>query len=106
MKKNTFFTTYSRYQYYDIILDPEIGTYRIGLGYDNLPDFEEDIHDIYYVIESSLQYRPDLISLKFYNTTKLWWVIIKANNLEHPVQDLTAGTTIRIPDPNKVLREV
>ncbi len=106
MKKNTFFPMYNRFQYYDIIYDSSVSNYRIGLGYYNLPDFPESAHDIYYIIENHLQYRPDLISLKFYNTTQLWWVITRANNLTHPLKELSAGKTIRIPDPQKVLREV
>lgn len=102
-KKNNLFTEYNRYQYYDIIYDENISTYRIGLGYQNLPSFPRGELDTFYVIDNATQYRPDLISLKFYGTTKLWWVIAKTNNIQHPIKDLKAGTTIRIPDSFKVL---
>ena len=102
-KRNDLFDEYNRYQYYDIIYDENISTYRIGLGYENLPSFPRGELDTFYVIENSVQHRPDLISLKFYGTTKLWWVIATENNIQHPIKDLTAGTTIRIPDSFRVL---
>jgi len=106
MKKNNEFDTYSRYNYYDILYDYDVNNYILGLGFDNLPYFEETDNDIYYVIEPQYQYRPELLSLKFYGNQYLWWVIVKANNLSHPVKDLKAGKVIRIPAASRVLTEV
>jgi len=100
------FSKESRYNFYDVIYNEAINDYSIGLGYQNLPEFDESPYDIYYVIESQYAYRPDLISQRFYNTPFLWWVIIKANNLEHPIKSLEAGKTIRIPDYQLVSMEL
>ena len=105
MKRNDNYGTYSRYNYYDILYDPKYG-YIIGLGFDNLPNFPAADNDTYYTIEAQYQYRPDLISLKFYGIQDLWWVIAKENNLQHPIKDIKAGKVIRIPAPSRVLTEV
>jgi len=102
-KQNNLYDTYNRFQYYTIIYDEVVSDFRIGLGYNNLPSYPEGPEDTYYVIEKYLAGRPDLISLKFYGTTKLWWVIAKENNIEHPVRDLDSGITVRIPDAFRVL---
>jgi len=105
-KQNKRFGLYNRFQYYTIPYDPYVQAFRIGLGWQNLPSFPRGEGDIYYTIENRYQYRLDLISLKFYNTTKLTWVIFKENNIEHPIKDITAGTVLRIPNPTRVLAEV
>jgi len=106
MKKNNEFYTYSRYNYYDILYDYEARGYILGLGYNNIPYFEETDNDMYYTIEPQYQYRPDLLALKFYGSEYLWWVIVKANNLSHPLKELVAGKVIRIPAASRVLSEV
>lgn len=104
-KQNDIYDTYNRYQYYEIIYDELVSGYRIGKGYENLPEYPQQEGDIFYVVEGRFQFRPDLLSLEYYGTTKLWWVIMRANNFDHPAKDLEAGTTIRIPDPERVLGE-
>jgi nucleoid-associated protein YgaU len=43
-----------------------------------------------------------LISHKSYQTTNLWWVIIKTNNILNPVEPLQPGTTLKILKPRYV----
>lgn len=39
----------------------------------------------------------ELISYKYYGTTKFWWVIAKANNIVDPFIPIAVGTTFYIP---------
>jgi len=35
------------------------------------------------------------LSKKYYGTTKLWWIILVANNIRNPI-DVKAGTSVKI----------
>ncbi len=43
-----------------------------------------------------------LISYKFYNTYKLWWVICKVNNIKNPFVEIVGGKRIKILNMDKV----
>lgn len=36
------------------------------------------------------------LSYKYYNTTRLWWVILTANNIINPFDDIAPGTKLKI----------
>lgn len=42
------------------------------------------------------------LSQKHYGTTYLWWVILVANNINNPLEEITPGTRIKILKPNVV----
>ena len=42
------------------------------------------------------EFRPDLISFKFFDTTEYWWVIMAYNNLLS-IEELTTNTILEIP---------
>ena len=58
--------------------------------------------DTIYTVELDCQYRPDLISLKFYDTTIFDWVLEDVNNIEDPIKDLKVGTKIFVPSRAKI----
>ena len=53
-------------------------------------------NDLFFVIESGQEYRPDLVSRQAYGTTKYWWKIMEANQI-FDIFDFKAGKTLRIP---------
>ena len=53
--------------------------------------------DKYYEVRAGLQ-RLDHISLEFYGTPRLWWLIALANDIMYPWKELEVGTLLRIPD--------
>jgi len=53
--------------------------------------------DNYHTVTAGEEGRLDLISFKYYNTCDLWWVIAEVNDINHPIKDVTAGLTLRIP---------
>lgn len=52
--------------------------------------------DQFAVIPASMQYRPDLVSYKYYGLVDFWWKIMEANEIKD-VFDFVAGKTIRLP---------
>lgn len=62
----------------------------------NLPDVFFKIHYVTY------NETWPVISYKYYNTTKLWWVIALANNIINPINSITPGDPIKIPNPSIV----
>ena len=67
--------------------------------YFDIPEYLEIPHhpdDQYFSVTQKYIDRIDLVSHKFYNESKLWWVIAKANNLTNP-NELPLDTILRIP---------
>lgn len=56
----------------------------------------EHVDDTYFAVVGKYIDRLDLIAHKFYQDSKLWWVIAKANNIENP-WDIPIDTILRIP---------
>lgn len=50
-----------------------------------------------YTIKDKQDGRPDLIAAQFYNDPSLFWVILEANNVLSPFEELVVGAKIRIP---------
>lgn len=48
---------------------------------------------------------PDLISLRKYNTEKLWWVILAYNGIAS-YKDIIEGTQLRIPSLSSVVAAI
>lgn len=66
-------------------------------------NFPEKLDNSYYEkyrVKSSMPLTA--LSFKFYNTTKLWWLIVLCNNINNPVQFITPGTTLKIIIPQFV----
>lgn len=61
--------------------------------YVDIPVHEDDS---YFIVFGKYIDRIDLIAHKFYNDSKMWWVIAEANSLEDPM-DIPINTVLRIP---------
>lgn len=44
--------------------------------------------------------RLDLVSMKFYKTPRLWWIIAQQNNILDINSEMQVGMTLSIPDIN------
>lgn len=55
--------------------------------------------DITFTINSTYQYRPDLLAYDLYDNSTLWWVFYQRNpnTLQAPPLDFKVGTTIYLP---------
>ena len=56
-----------------------------------------------YIVPSSREGRPDLISNDMYNTPNYYWVIVAFNSPLDPLNWPKTGMTIRIPNLNSVI---
>lgn len=55
-------------------------------------------------IPAVMEYRPDLISFKFYGNFHMGWLISLHNNFLDPIFDYKFGTLINIPDMEEYFR--
>ena len=64
----------------------------------NRPIPKED-DDLTFVINTTYQYRPDLLAHDLYSDARLWWVFYQRNpnTLTKPPLDFAVGTTIYLP---------
>ena len=55
--------------------------------------------DILFTINTTFQYRPDLLAYDLYGDSSLWWVFYQRNpnTLQKPPLDFRAGTSIYLP---------
>lgn len=55
--------------------------------------------DILFTINTTFQYRPDLLAFDLYGDAGLWWVFYQRNpnTLTAPPTDFVAGTSIYLP---------
>jgi len=78
-----------------------------GVEHWELPDYpriEEAADDINYVVDR--RDRIDRMATTFYSDPSLWWIIALANGMALLPNDLSAGTTIRIPSQRRVFTEI
>jgi len=81
-----YLTQYSQY-FLDVMVNRPIPKY---------PD------DMYFKINLTYQYRPDLLAFDLYSNSNLWWVFYQRNpnTLTSPPFDFTSGTNIYLPNIN------
>jgi hypothetical protein len=67
----------------------------------------KSVDDILFTINTTFQYRPDLLAFDLYGDATLWWVFTQRNMdvLQDPILDFVPGTKIYIPK-NSSLRNV
>lgn len=95
----------SRYTFFDKITeDAYLGPHPGDLDYSYLRKYLISDNDTYYTIPLIHQYRPDLISYFFYNTTSLQWVLTYVNEINDSPEGYTINRLIRIPNKQKLLR--
>lgn len=93
----------SRYSFYEEAIDDVLGKHPGFLNIKNIDSiFSSSDDDIYYEIPPQHQFRPDLISQKFYSSTKLHWVITFINNIEDAPAGYATGRILRIPNKERV----
>ena len=59
----------------------------------------KETDDISFTINTTYQYRPDLLAFDLYGNASLWWVIYQRNpnTLQAPPMDFAVGTQIYLP---------
>jgi len=93
----------SKMKYYDLLYDKEVLQNRIGFYKSKFLNYEPSDNDIKWRIDAEYIGRADLISLKFYQSSRYDWVIEDANNIRDSIKDLVQDKEIVIPNKSKVL---
>ena len=57
----------------------------------------ESSSDKYVTVNNATENRLDIISVRYYRSPIMWWVIALANNIIDPFTEIPAGTVLRIP---------
>jgi DNA-binding beta-propeller fold protein YncE len=70
------------------------------------PDIPELPEDRFFEVSREFANRPDLISLMFYGTEQLYWVIAYANSMTEPYAQTTVNKVLRIPDRENLFQSV
>jgi hypothetical protein len=70
------------------------------------PNIQLDATDAYFEVTEEYAYRPDLISLKYYGTEQLYWIIGIANNMEDAFAQTYVGAKLRIPNRDYVFNSL
>lgn len=93
------YKTSNRYEKKILITDPA-GQHIQFIQKRWIPKASKDDQLVY--IDTRYQYRPDIISVDYYNTPLHAWAIMSANGIRS-VFELEAGTYIKIPNIARVL---
>lgn len=93
----------ARYTYSETLIQNE--TKKRYLESVIYPKIKPDDDDFYIIAEASD--RLDILSKKYYNDAKYWWVIAVANNINDATLFVEPGAQIRIPaNISKVLNDL
>ena len=95
-RKKSLNDNMSRYYNYDLLKSPSISDSPWVETWERseIPVTENDIYIEY---QENENVRLDLLSYQYYKTSKLWWAIAIANNIQNMFIKLKRGTILRIP---------
>lgn len=96
------FNKKSKMRQYDIFFDSDVGKPRAGFYHSKWYGYTQDASDRVWTVELGYEGRTDLISAKFYNTSRFDWVIEDVNYIKDPIKDVRAGTKLIIPNKSKL----
>jgi hypothetical protein len=97
----------SRYEkFFDTVFNEEINNFQKGFTVENLKERISFSDDIIYEIPLIYNFRPDRIAKQFYGNSRLYWVLVYANNIENSPEGFFSGRKIRVPKPEKILEVI
>jgi len=91
----------NRYENITIVKTEEGKRYQKSVQY---PLIERKTNDIYII--GARHDRLDNLAYTYYNNSRLWWIIARANNIGKGNLSVPIGAQIRIPkDPISIVKE-
>lgn len=94
-------TKESMYVYSNSFYDETEKKQKYGIAFYEKPTESSD--DVFYVVQKEEEFRPDLLSEKFYGNPFYDWLICIGNGIKDPLKELTVGKRIIIPDINNYI---
>lgn len=100
--KTINFKKESKMKKYSIVFDKELNTNVTGFMnfLEYTPNFNRG--DKVWKIQAGYEHRMDLISTKFYGTSKFGWILEQVNGIKDPIKDLTIETKLIIPSKSSI----
>lgn len=93
----------SRYEFFETVWNDDIQHNQKGiLPNEALKDKILTYDYILYTIPLAEQFRPDLITGKFYGDGKLYWILVYANDIDDSPAGFYSTRVIKIPNPSIV----
>lgn len=87
------------------LYDQEIVNRNMELDFLSSPFVGMELETLEFMrISGALQYRPDLISRKYYGNSHMGWLIARHNLFMDPIFDFRQGARIAIPDLDDYFR--
>ncbi len=96
------FSRDSKMKKYNIIYDEDVKQMRTGF-FASYSGTTLNDDDTIWSVEPGFEYRTDLISNKFYGTSRYDWIIERINDIKDPVKDVTVGLKLRILSQSRIL---
>lgn len=95
----------SKMRKYQKIYDEDLG--QNVTGFMKYVDVQENIDsDRIWTIEAGYENRMDLISTKFYGTSKYDWILEQINNIKDPIKDVSLGKKLIIPEKTRIISQM
>ena len=94
----------SKMNLYKLIFDETVQQTRAGFFESDLYKMEISTQkdDILWIVEPGYEHRTDLISYKFYGTSKYDWIIEQINNIKDPIKDVKVGLKLKILSKSRI----
>ena len=92
----------SRNQLYDTFYSDEQSKYIQGFIREDIKDFLDTSIKKTVAVPIEFDCRPDLIANYFLGSPELFWVLVYVNQIDNSPEGFSSGTTIQIPDINKL----
>lgn len=81
--------------------------YPNRLGYWSMVDIPHNQpDDIIFTLDAKTQYRPDLISYKYYNETSFEWVVLQYNYIVDVNEEFIIGNVFSIPSYSRLFSNI
>lgn len=87
---------------YEFLFDEDVKKMRATFYRNIFLNYSPQPTDKMWTVEPGFEHRVDLISNKFYNTSRFDWVIEGANDIKDPLKDVVIGKKLIIPSMSNI----
>lgn len=96
----------NRYKFFDDIFNKDLNKWQKGMMIDEIMEMFKTDKDILYTIPIEHSYRPDLIANKFFNNSKLFWILVYVNEINDSPEGFYTGRIIRVPRYERIMENI
>ncbi len=93
----------SRYKFFANIYNEDTQHTQKGFPLINIGEYFSGDDDVIYTIPINEEFRPDLITRKFYGNPKLYWILVYVNGINDSPEGFYKERIIRVPQYERIL---